>query len=116
MKLDRDASDIGMGKYGIVNVRRLKEIFKKLTDSRTRDSSTAVEDAFKTLSNAGVITLGTSHSPDEFFLIKLKDKYAKAALEAYAKAAREDDPEYADAVQELANRSGASNPYCKKPD
>mgnify|MGYP001570027167 CR=1 FL=1 len=53
---------------------------------------------------------------DEFFIIKLKDKYARAALRAYANQASLDDEEYANEVRELADRSGPSHPLHKKPD
>ena len=53
---------------------------------------------------------------DEFFVIKLKDKYANAALAAYSDAARADDPEYADEVLRLALRAGVHHTLCKMPD
>ena len=45
---------------------------------------------------------GEVGGPNEFFLIKLKDKYASQALFAYAAAARDDDAEWAGEVDELA--------------
>ena len=54
---------------------------------------------------------------NEHFVIMLKDKYARAALLAYAAAAQEDGAkEYAIDVMELANRSGPMHPNCKEPD
>jgi hypothetical protein len=53
---------------------------------------------------------------DEFFVIKLKDKYAQAALVSYANAAAQDDTEYANEVMEMATRSGPAHPLCKMPD
>jgi hypothetical protein len=53
---------------------------------------------------------------DQFFVIKLKDKYAQAALLAYANAAAQDDTEYANEVMQLAMRSGPAHPLCKMPD
>lgn len=59
---------------------------------------------------------GTTEA-DEFFVIKLKDKYARDALEAYAWAARQDgEEEWFDEVIGLARRSGEFHPLCKKPD
>lgn len=54
--------------------------------------------------------------PDEFFVIKLKDKFSKPALEAYANAARDWDPEYAAEIDAMAARAGVDNPNCKTPD
>lgn len=54
---------------------------------------------------------------NEFFVVMLKDKYARAALLAYAEAAQEDGAKE-DAVyaMKLANRAGPMHPNCKKPD
>jgi hypothetical protein len=53
----------------------------------------------------------------EFFVIKLKDKYAMAALYAYAHAAELDgEHEWADEVRALAARSGPAHPLCHTPD
>lgn len=38
----------------------------------------------------------------DFFVIKLRDAFAAPALEAYANAAQSHDPEYAEAVRNLA--------------
>jgi hypothetical protein len=54
---------------------------------------------------------------NEFFVICLKDRYAQAALMAYAVAAAHgDDPEYSADVIELAKRAGPSSPHCKSLD
>lgn len=53
---------------------------------------------------------------NEHFVIMLKDKYAQEALRAYALAAKKDDPEYAEQVWELMQRSGPDHPDCKTPD
>lgn len=54
---------------------------------------------------------------NEHFVIMLKDKYARAALLAYAVAADKDgEHEYALDVTELANRAGNLHPNCKAPD
>jgi hypothetical protein len=54
--------------------------------------------------------------PDEHFVLMLKDRYAHEALLAYAIAAHQDDPEYADEVHQLAMRAGRYHPLCKRPD
>jgi len=54
---------------------------------------------------------------NEHFVIMLKDKYARAALMAYASAADQDgECEYAIDVQDMANRAGPMHPKCKAPD
>lgn len=53
----------------------------------------------------------------EHFVIMLKDKYARVALMAYAKAAMDaGDIAYSDDVMTLANRAGPLHPNCKEPD
>ncbi|WP_415913376.1 hypothetical protein [Neptuniibacter sp. QD37_11] len=59
---------------------------------------------------------GLPGTEDEFFVLKLKDKHAKAALEAYVASVKDEDPEYARQIQELADRAGADSPWCKAPD
>lgn len=87
MKLDRDENPDGKGKYALLNLRK------------------------------NVIEWGEQFGPDEFFVIKLKDKYAQAALLAYAQAAREDgEHEWAREIEKMASRSGEASPFCKKPD
>lgn len=55
-------------------------------------------------------------TPDEeFFVIKLKDKYAAPALDAYAKACVKDDAEYAYEINQLASRA-ATHPLSRRPD
>lgn len=54
---------------------------------------------------------------NEHFVIMLKDKYARAALMAYAASALQDGAtEYSKDVMELANRAGQLHPDCKDPD
>ena len=86
MKLDRNINQDGKGKYALLNLRTNK------------------------------IEWGNLYDEDEFFVIKLKDKYARAALTAYANAAWHDDEEWFNEIMELAKRSGRDHPNCKKPD
>jgi hypothetical protein len=62
------------------------------------------------------IEQGLPGTENEFFVLKLKDKYAQAALNAYVEAVGDDDPEYAAEVKELADRAGEDSPWCKEPD
>lgn len=79
-------NDTGIGKYAIWNLRK------------------------------NMVEWGRVGDPDEFFLIKLKDKHARAALLAYAESAAKDDPEYAAEIRALADRAGEKSPFCKQPD
>lgn len=114
MKLDRDLNKDGCGKYAIINLRKLNDLcghaspFQRWTPE--------VAQAIKTLEETGALEWGRTGAPDEFFLIKLKDKYAKHALEQYAAAVGSDDPEYSDAVFDLSKRSGKNSPFYKVPD
>lgn len=54
---------------------------------------------------------------NEHFVLMLKDRFAGAALEAYAAVAEAaGEFEYAQDVRELAARSGVYHPNCKYPD
>lgn len=59
---------------------------------------------------------GMRGSIDEFFVIRLRDRNALPALEAYAASIKPTDPEFAEEVYILAARSGHFNPFCKDPD
>lgn len=109
MKLDRNLNAQGNGKYAVVNLRRMREL--EGTDAH-REACIALE----ALELAGVLERGNVGAPDEFFLIKLKDKHAQSALAGYAASAEIDDPEWAREVDELGRRSGPAHPLCKAPD
>ena len=105
MQLDRNTNPSGKGKYALVNLRKIEG------DPRTPE---AMAEALKAY--PGAIEFGFVGAPDEFWPIKLKDKYAAAALAAYADAAQADDPEYAQQVRDLLKRAGPNSPFCKAPD
>lgn len=105
MKLDRNLNPGGKGKYALINLRKI-----------VGDPRTAQEMAAAIVANPDALQLGVVGEPDEFWLIKLKDKYAAAALQAYADAAQADDPEYANQVREMVQRSGQNSPFCQTPD
>jgi hypothetical protein len=114
MKMDRDVTDDGLGKYAVINLRKLNETcgnagtFQRWTPE--------VQAALDTLESVGVLEWGRTGEPDEFFLIKLKDQHAMHALMAYHASAYKDDREFADEVRQMALRSGPFHPLCKKPD
>lgn len=114
MKMDRNITDDGLGKYAVINLRKLNETcgnagtFQRWTPE--------VQAALDTLESVGVLEWGRTGQSDEFFLIKLKDRFAAPALLAYAEAIDGDDSEFAGEVRDMAMRSGTHNPHCKMPD
>lgn len=111
MRLDRNV-DSGYGnKYGLILKREFAEVLRQAPPGMQEKVSAAI----KTLEDAGIIDWGDKPET-EFFVIKLKDKFAANALVAYAGAASGFDPEYARDVSKLAARSGVYHPNCKMPD
>lgn len=114
MKMDRNQNADGLGKYAIINLRKLNETCGN--PSTFERWTPGIETALKTLESVGVLEWGCVGEPDEFFLVKLKDRHAEAALKGYAESAAVTDPEWASEVQQLATRSGMNSPFCKSPD
>lgn len=113
MKLDRNINAGGLGKYAILLLRNL-ETFR--APGPFGELAPSIRDAIETLEKAGLIDWGITGTDKEFFLIRLKDKYAAEALSAYAFEARKDDVEYADEISDMAERAGPNSPFCKRPD
>lgn len=102
MKLDRNINPNGRGKYALLLQRRLA------------NASYQTQCDVNMLRSAGLLDFGAT--PDtEFFVIRLKDKYAAPALAAYAMAAYRDDLEYSMEVMALAVKA-AEHPNQRKPD
>lgn len=110
MKLDRNSNVRGRGKYAILKLRKVDEV-----TARFNELGKSVLDAMRLLEREGILDWGDTPGT-EFFLIRLKDKYAASGLYGYANAAHIDDPEYAGEIEELAKRAGPVNPHCKQPD
>jgi hypothetical protein len=114
MKLDRNIEENdGRGKYALIKLRALEpyrsdKIFETYTPK--------IAEALKTLEEAGALDWGAAETEAEFFVIRLKDKYAGVALRGYASLARRDDREYADEITALADRAGSYSQWCKTPD
>lgn len=62
------------------------------------------------------INRGEVGSEDEFFVVKLKDVNAPAALMGYRASCQEFDCGPISLVESLISRAGQNSPYCKKPD
>src|ERR1017187_2206585 len=91
MKMDRNLTSDGQGKYALVKLRTLREI-RDHYDGKLPDDLSA---ALALLEQAGVVDFGLVGTDAEFMVIRLKDKYAQEALWAYGNEADKDDHEYA---------------------
>lgn len=100
MKLDRNINPDGRGKYALVRLR--------FRQTRSQSEIQRIEEALRVLSHEGVLDFGNTRDT-EFFVIRLKDKYASFALKAYSDAAFKDDHEYGQEILNLAARA-ASGP------
>lgn len=101
MKLDRNINTNGMGKYALIKLRVAPLPFK------------ATDDGVIVPFNA----VDTGGTPDtDFFVIRLKDKYAAPALHAYATAvlcdaiAGQGDVEYGIEIRKMAFAAQHHNP------
>jgi hypothetical protein len=109
MKLDRNINGDGLGKYALVQLRN-----RPVNDPAALE---AVDRALATLAENGVLDWGYTGSEGEFFVIRLKDKYASGPLAIYATACEMDGEwEFGREVRELASRAGPNSPFCKRPD
>jgi hypothetical protein len=116
MKLDRNSRGDGRGKYGLIKNRRLEEILGPIGPSpQDPTDPRQVRDALNVLAAAGVLDWGDKPET-EFFVMRLRDRFSHAALNAYAMEAEPHDLEYAQQVASLCDRAGLNNPSCKDPD
>lgn len=114
MKLDRNIEgNEGRGKYALL---KLREYYDTLRGTFANPPPEIIN-AIKVLEDARILDWGLEGSESEFFVIRLKDKYAGLALFAYAKAAFDDgNKEWGEEIRGLAARSGPVHPKCKRPD
>jgi len=112
MKLDRNINPNGMGKYALLRIRNIEQFRQGETFGNIDPE---IEKALALLEKLGIIDWGDEPQA-EFFVIRLKDKYAYDALTAYWQTAQADDPEYAADIAEMAGRSGPLSKWCKRPD
>lgn len=117
MKLDRNInSGPRNGKYALLKLRRYRQIEAWDGGEGEALDRQAVLDAIALLERAKIIDWGDSQD-SEFFVIRLKDRYAQAGLRSYATAAvLDENDEYANEVFDMANRAGPHHPNCKAPD
>lgn len=98
MKLDRNINKDGRGKYALILLRNTSLSLDEINQA-------CVE---------ACIPVDFGLGGQDFFVIRLKDKYAMRALLEYSRAAMADDPEYAKEIEQLALMSLAMAP--KRPD
>jgi hypothetical protein len=108
MRLDRNTTNPKRGKYALIKLRECNPVVKK-----NKWPWFCAKEVVMVPRKA--VDLGDT--PDsEFFVIRLKDKYAQPALEAYAMAARADgEQEYANEVAVLAIQA-RNHKSKRKPD
>jgi hypothetical protein len=99
MKLDRNITQPRRGKYALIKLRPSASGAPIIIEHNAHRDSVLAE----------AIDYGESLETD-FFVIRLKDKYAGPALRAYAEAAKADDPEYAAEIDALAEMAKAMIP------
>lgn len=115
MKMDRNLpGNLGLGKYALIKLRPFAAMYDA-NDNMAGWRIARVRAALATLLEFGMLDYGDKPET-EFFVMRVKDKYAGKALEAYGMAVLLDDSEYAEEILELASRAGENSPYCKAPD
>lgn len=96
----------GKGKYAVLPLKKI-----------TPDISDEVKQAIAVLEAAGLIEYGLPGTEEEFFVLKLKDRFSRSALLAYAEEAdKSGDVELAEGVFGLSATAGVNSPFCKFPD
>lgn len=114
MKLDRNLPENdGRGKYALLKLRVLESF--SATDRTFDKLPPDIARALNILEQNGILDWGDKPET-EFFVMRVKDKYAGDGLAGYAMAAILDDPEYAEEIMEMAGRAGHNSPHCKAPD
>ena len=93
MKLDRNNNPDGSGKYALLKIRRLSQIYDEgskphVSETHAYGLAQAVKDALGVLDRAGLIHWGSEGAGEQFFVMKYKDKFSAAALLEYHVAAR----------------------------
>lgn len=116
MKLVRNQTPDGKSKYALVRLDKMR----LAENEKGGLADPTVVAALKLLENRGLLEYAGKGDDEEAFVIKLKDIYAPAALEAYAKAVEtlypmHRDEEYAAEVRGLKERA-MYHQKRKKPD
>lgn len=97
MKLDRNLNPDRIGKYALVNMRRLNPLLKDFDNFIDKETGNIVRriilpdelddiNAFRYLLRRGIISLGNESPNEQFFVLKYKDKFTGPALYSYSDA------------------------------
>lgn len=89
MQLDRNTNRGGRGKYALVNMRKVIPLLED-RDGTIAPESNPILAAIEVLVKEGVVTFGNETPGDQFFVMKYKDKFTHAALNAYADAVNQE--------------------------
>ena len=120
MKLDRNLTVDGDGKYALIRKRRIRELRNRAAggDEAAVSDVDLMDAALTALAELGVLDDSVVGEPGEFFVLRLRDVFAEPALRAYAAAVRAkgEDEEYAADIDEMADRAGTRSPFSKHPD
>ena len=103
MQLDRNKNPDGVGKYALVLLRRAHPIPLASAEEWNRKYYVVEESC---------MDFGREN---EFFVLRLKDKHAAAALFAYSESIAAEDPEFSMQVRDLAVKS-EEHPNRHAPD
>ena len=109
MKLTRNTTTDGSCKYALIRLDKLRN--DRGADSKLCKALPNIPDK---VFIENYVEIGEPGTEEEFFVIKLKDLNAASALEYYASSIQDKDPELAQDVFELAERS--RNMAYKQPD
>ena len=116
MKLIRNAAGPLQNKYALMDARKLAALQAGQPEGIDSNQRNAILNAIAVLDSAGLINWGAVGSPNEFVALMLKDIFTPDALYAYSWAVGVTDPEYANEMRDMAERSGKNHPNCKRPD
>ena len=108
MRLKRNTTQSGSCKYALL---RLDLMEQELGQEVNMDAIKA-----KLGGLARFLEFGLPETEEEFFVLKLKDVNAHHTLVEYASRAMLQDVDYAEDIQELAQRAGPFSPWTKIPD
>lgn len=108
MRLIRNTTADGTCKYALIRLDKLRSAGYFISIERFGMALAWIAD---------FVEYGFPKRQDEFFVIKLQDQNARAALLAYAEEAKKNgDDQLACEVNELADRAGELSEFVKNPD
>jgi len=116
MRLIRNITEDGTCKYGLIRLDKIREaglmeelqrVLGEYMHEPTGNKGVALND---------FVEFGLPNTEEEFFVVKLKDINSHDTLMEYASRAKLQDIDFAEDIQELAQRAGPFSPWAKVPD